>query len=159
MSALMNNYTTVETLRKSQPNMEIIWRRPESEVFNSSIVIARYCSFGLNNRINSLLEEISDLNDNWDGDDALAPSQIVIRRAKYITSFLENHGQSIYNAAPGPNGEVMLEIRNSYKAKSIELIFYTTRAIAVQFSDTEKPVQSDFEDEKLPELLNWLNNN
>jgi hypothetical protein len=157
MPALMNNYTTVEPQSHYKSKLEVIYRSADFTLFSSSITIARECNTGLNSRINKLLEEFIELQDNWDEDDALSPSKIAIKRAKYITSLLENHGQAIYHTAPGPNGEIMLELRNSYNSKSVELIFYNNREFALQFSPEEKPNQFDFNVDILPELLNWLN--
>lgn len=157
MHTLMNNYTAVEPQSHFQANYDVVYHSADFTLFSSSITIARECKTGLNSRINKLLEEFSELQDNWDEDGAISPPKTVIKRAKYITSLLENHGQAIFHAAPGPNGEIMLELRNTYNSKSVELIFYHNRAYAVQFSADEKPIQSDFTVDNLPELFNWLN--
>ena len=104
-----------------------------------------------------LLDEYSTLKDNWDQDDAKAPTKNAIIQAKYITSLLSKHGQPIYHAAPGPNGEIMLDIRNKGNTKSIEIIFYNDKSVAVTFPENHKPSQFQFEDSALPGLLEWLN--
>jgi len=157
MPALMNNYTTVEPQSRYQAKLAVVYRSAEFPLFGSSITIAREYSTGLNSRINKLLDEFNDLQDNWDEDDAISPSKKAINRAKYITSLLENHGQAIYHTTPGPNGEIMLDIRNNVNSKSVEIIFYHNREFALQFSPEEKPTQFDFNVNILPELLNWLN--
>jgi hypothetical protein len=156
MQALMSNYTTLEPQSHFQAKFDF-YLRTQFSLFGSSITIARECITGLNSHINKLLDEFTELQDNWDEDEALSPSMIAIKRARYITSLLENHGQAIYHATPGPNGEIMLDIRNSVNSKSVELIFYDNREFAVQFSSEEKPIQFDFNVNILPELLNWLN--
>ena len=111
----------------------------------------------LNSRILKLLEEFSLLTDNWDEDDALAPKLKVIDNAKYLTKLLEKHGQPIYHTAPGPNGEIMLDIRNEFYKRSLEVIIYQNRTVVVVFPEKGSPVQSDFDLTRLPDLLSWLN--
>lgn len=111
----------------------------------------------LNSRILKLLEEFSLLKDNWDEDDALAPKLEVIDNAKYLTKLLEKHGQPIYHTAPGPNGEIMLDIRNRFNKQSLEVIIYKNRTVVVIFPERGSPVQSDFDFTQLPDLLSWLN--
>ena len=111
----------------------------------------------LNSRIMELIEEYSELKDNWDENDALAPSASVIDSAKQLISLLEKKGQVMYHSAPGPNGEIMVDIRN--QEKSIEIIFYKNRAVSVQIPKIGKPTQKNFEINDLQSLLIWLNKN
>lgn len=155
MPVLIDSYTTTEP---SYPLMANIWYKTEREPLSaSSIVVGTAKQIGLNNRIHKLLEEYSKLQNNWDEDDAIAPSDTVITKSKFITTLLENHGQSIFHSAPGPNGEIMLDIRNIKGNRSIELIFYPTRSVLVTFSENEKPTQQNLEIADLPKYLEWLN--
>jgi hypothetical protein len=125
----------------------------------ASITVAFFLlnEISLNTKIMRLLDEYATLKENWDEDDAKAPFKDAIIQAKYITSLLSKHGQSIYHAAPGPNGEVMLDIRNKMNTKSIEIVFYHERSVVVTFPENHKPSQFQFEDSALPGLLEWLN--
>ncbi len=155
MPALIDSYTTTEPSHLLSADN---WYKTEREpLSSSSIIVVISKRTGLNSRIHKLLDEYSTLQDNWDEDDAIAPSDIAISQARFITTLLENHGQPIFHSAPGPNGEVMLDIRNIKRNKSIELIFYPTRSVLVLFSDNEKPVQQNFEIADLPQHLEWLN--
>lgn len=122
---------------------------------SSTIFIQAY-QFALNARINQLLNDFELLKENWDDDDAKAPCKNSISYARFLTDLFNKHGQPIYHAAPGPSGEVMLDLRNKDKNKSVEFIFYKDKAVYVSFSQTG-PKQDFFEDEKLPEIMNWLN--
>lgn len=127
------------------------------KISSSTIVGKLLTQYGLNYRILSLLEEYASLEANWDDDDAFAPNQHAINNARYITSLLEKHGQPIFHAAPGPYGEIMLDIRNKKSNKSIEIIFYEDRSVIVSFAESEKPKQMEFKFEFLNDYLAWLN--
>lgn len=154
MPVLTDNYSTTEPIR---PLLANFGYNTEPEPITNSIVVGLSQQIGLNNRIHKLLEEYSKLQSNWDDDGAVAPNEMSILQAIYITTLLERHGQSIFHAAPGPNGEIMLDIRNNKKTRSLELIFYPTRSIAVTFPEDQKPVQQNFELPDLPGYLEWLN--
>ncbi|MEP0711639.1 MAG: hypothetical protein ABJ333_10985 [Algoriphagus sp.] len=111
----------------------------------------------LNNRIFKLLEEFSELEDNWDEDEANAPSKIALSNAHFVVQLLTSIGQPIFNTAPGPTGEIMLDIRDIANSKSVELIFYPSRSVAVYFPENGRPFQRDFQADNLPEVLRWLN--
>ena len=155
MPALISNYSMPEISAKIP--VAIVFQERETALFNSCITISRPNFYGLNGRINKLLNDCSNLTDNWDNDGALAPVEGVIQRAKYVTSLLENHGQPIFHAAPGPNGEIMLDIRNRNKTRSLEILIYKSRSVCVQFPEYGEPVQGVFQEGDLPDLLSWLN--
>jgi hypothetical protein len=112
-----------------------------------------------NHRILQLLAEFGLLKENWDMDGAVQPSLKAIENARYITQLLGKHGQQVYHAAPGPNGEIMIDIRNKRKSRSLELVFYDDRSVAVKFPEESQPQQLLFSTEMLSDLLNWLNAN
>lgn len=111
----------------------------------------------LNNRIFNLLEEFSELEDNWDEDEGRAPSITALSNAQYFVQLLSSIGQNIFNSAPGPNGEIMLDIRDINTNRSVELIFYPSRSVAVFFPENGRPFQRDFQSGSLPDILRWLN--
>jgi len=160
MPALIDNYTA--SLSKVAQNPSICVYRQYIErgnILTSGIVVKADGDnpYSLNSRIMSLLDEYSRLEDNWDDDGGLAPRANNIRRAKYLTDLMERYGQSIYHAAPGPEGEIMLDLRNKTKTRSVEIIFYPDREVVVFFPDTDRPFQEVFTDDKMPEILRWLN--
>jgi len=154
MPALINNYTAVEPILPLLANARYFM---EERKVTSSIVIGGRRPIELNNRIHKLLDEYSQLENNWDDDNAIAPDIKVIQKAKNLTILLERHGQGIFHCAPGPNGEIMLDIRNSNKSKSIEIILYSDHSVVVSFPEQGRPTQENFYFDHLPVYLNWLN--
>jgi len=156
MEALISSYTETETLKPQIAKVSFqINFQPRR--FNSIVVSARK-KYGINERILSLLKSYKKLNDNWDFDDALAPSLNVIDISELIVMTFQKIGQKIYHTAPGPNGEIMLDIRDSKNSKSIEIIIYHYDKINIVFiPENEFPTQENFEFPKLKSYLNWLN--
>lgn len=160
MQALIDNYTTqclespdISTVPETYKFKHI------SGIFTNSVVVSQQNILSLNQRVLQLLDEFELLDENWDQDDALKPSVKAIVNARTITRILSKHGQPVYHTAPGPNGEILLDIRNRVKNKSFELIFYTDRAVAVTFPEEGQPKQISFSTDILPDLLKWLNSN
>lgn len=90
------------------------------------------------------------LRDEWCHEDATAPSDDVIERSKEFASYLQSIGEGIFQVAPGPDGEIMIELRRD--SKTIEFLFYPDRTKYVDFS-SHRPSQGLLTDEKLPQLL------
>jgi hypothetical protein len=155
MEALISSYTETETLKPQMAKVSFqIDFQPRK--LNSIVVSARR-KYGINERILSLLKSYKKLNDNWDFDDALAPSLKVINISELIVMTFQKIGQKIYHTAPGPNGEIMLDIRDSKNSKSIEIIIYHDKINIVFIPEKEFPTQEKFEFSKLKNYLNWLN--
>ncbi len=110
----------------------------------------------LNAVIFRTLSEIVGLEDNWDEQGALAPNNSVIQKSKGLIVFLEAIGQKIFSIAPGPEGEIMIDLRNG--SRSLEILIYPDRMKYVKFSASEKPTQGIFSpDLLLSELIAWVN--
>ena len=161
MHNLIANYSTPVEFQRDQYSTATVYTPSPLDRFKSAslsvFAVGTYPQeIRLNNRIFNLLEEFSELEDNWDEDEARAPSKIALSYAKYIVQLLSSIGQPIFSTAPGPNGEIMLDIRDGSGDKSVELIFYPSRSVAVYFPENGKPFQRDFQTENLPEILRWL---
>lgn len=155
MEALISSYTETDTLKPQMAKISFqIDFQPRR--LNSIVVSARK-KHGINERILSLLKSYRKLNNNWDFDDALAPSIKVINISELIVMTFQKIGQKIYHTAPGPNGEIMLDIRDSNNSKSIEIIIYNDKINIVFIPKKEFPTQEIFEFSKLKNYLNWLN--
>lgn len=61
------------------------------------------------------------LERNWDGYNALPPSNSAIAEASRIARQLDELGKEIYFTAPGPDGEILIEVRTT--GKEIEFYF------------------------------------
>ncbi len=161
MQALIASYSTPAEIQ-SYPYMSATVRTIQSEQFKSPSLFLltedRYHEeVRLNTRVLGLLAEFSELDNNWDEDGALAPDPGALDRTAFIAQVLENIGQPIYNAAPGPNGEILLDLRDTASGKSVELIFFPQRTVAVFFPAKALPFQKDFRSENyLPGVLEWL---
>lgn len=110
---------------------------------------------GINCAMLERVNEFENLQNDWDEEGAIAPSQKVIDLARGIIIHFSAIGQEVFNVVPGPNGEILVDIRNN--DKSIEFIFYHNRAKAVLFSGNQAPRQQNFDFNILPDLLKWLN--
>ncbi|MDN3658940.1 hypothetical protein QWZ08_25070 [Ferruginibacter paludis] len=158
MPALIDNYSSTAQFISAWPLSSVRGHTSEDNPTSAASLIIMYGEqYILNGTIMNLLNEFATLNDNWDDEGAKAPSIIAIEKAKAITSLLDKHGQKIFHTAPGPNGEVMIDIRSRNKAKSIEIIFYSNISIAVKFPEKGHAEQSAFTAGDLPDLLTWLN--
>lgn len=110
----------------------------------------------MNKREIQLLQEYKQFNSNWDFEDAIAPASEAILLAEYIMKAMEKMGQKVFHVAPGPSGEIMVDIRNGNR--SLELLFYpNTNNKYVFFPENNELEQGDFQFSLLPKLLNRLN--
>lgn len=159
MPALIGNYTVMPevTTRNTTEVVVFNWMCYDKSMFNGSIVLSTKKSFNINKRIEYLLNEYSQLTRNWDDDDALPPTEKVIEEAQNLTTILSCYGQAIYHAAPGPDGEIMLNLRNHNNTKSLEIILYHNKRTSVKFPESGVPTQETFTMGDLPELIRWLN--
>jgi hypothetical protein len=158
MPALIDNYSALECMEESRPKVANL--RYVTEVHfpsTSSTIVSFHSKPRMNQRIFNLLKEYSQLQENWDEDSAMAPSADALNKARFLANLLEKHGQTIFHAAPGPNGEIMLDLRNNRKKRSLEIIFYSHKTVSVQFPEEERPIQETFDFLYLPNLLQWLN--
>ncbi len=157
MPASTDNYTKLETIRPLFAEVRYTTEVDYDQSYSGIVVLISPTTY-LNLRISKLLNEFALLKDNWDEGDALAPNLEALTRARYITSLLGKRGQSIFHTAPGPNGEIMLDLRNDRMTKSLEIIFYSERAVVVYFPKEGRPIQRDFNVQHLPSHIEWLNN-
>ena len=154
MQALIDNYTTIE---QTEPNVAFKFYIMDFDTSTNSVVAQSPKHDGINSRIHKLLKDFGKLEDNWDECDALAIDKPALQWARYLTCLLERHGQPIYHAAPGPNAEVMLDIRNDQNNRAIEIIFYPDRSIIAFFPGMGQPKQESLDYNSLPDYLTWLN--
>lgn len=155
MLASINNYTAIDEpgINRGSNDYNVY---PHLSL-HASVVISHTQEKGLNFRILNLLSQYAQLKDNWDGNDAIAPSKTALKEAIFLTRVLGKHGQSVFHAAPGPNGEIMLDLRSKFQNHSVEIIFYANKSVAVMFPENGCPMQVEYNESKLPELLYWLN--
>ena len=155
MEPLISNYTQngVHRPRLAKPFFHPGYNRKRSNF----IVAPDSNSNGINERIFNLLNDFEKLKDNWDADDAKAPGQKAIEISKKLTTVFQSLGQKIYHAAPGPNGEVMLDLRNHDHKKSIEIIVYEHEILIVRIPEEGLPDQEIYNRNRITDYLSWLN--
>ena len=157
MPAWINSYSPVTHVEEVKSKSAVIWHKGNTHVnTNNSIVLYQHKEFNYNLKMFKLLKDFEQLENNWDGDGALAIPKTVISKAESIIIFLDTMGLKVFHTAPGPNGEIMIDLRNRENTKSLELIIYSTRNIAVKFPSDGKPEQHLFDILDLPHFLNWL---
>jgi hypothetical protein len=156
MQALIDNYTSYPTNISGSANSTVDEALKTSiPVFSILFHIEAADIPYLNEREIQLLREYKKLEDNWDGEGAKAPGKRPVTVALYLVKLLQVFGQKVFHVAPGPRGEILIDLRNNNK--SIELLFYEDRFKFVRFPEAGRPEQGDFELSMLSGLLKWLN--
>ncbi len=100
------------------------WRR--AAVFDSGIVVHETdvtpkLSLDALKAI-SKVKTFLHLTSNWDSYNAAAPSPDAIEQAISFIKQLDRFGIPVYFTAPGPNGEIVVELKN--EERSAEIYFY-----------------------------------
>ncbi|MBD2756995.1 hypothetical protein [Spirosoma validum] len=96
------------------------------------------------------------LTDGWNEDNGIASTHQTVTIALDIALLLTAAGQVIYHTSLGPNGEIMINLRN--EGKSAELLAYPNgRNKFVRIGPDEPPQQGALTPESLRETLQWLN--
>lgn len=116
--------------------------------------ISEWDVFGLNARALHLLKEIRKLKDNWDEDGAKAPDKKALYASLFLAIRLQITGEKIYHVAPGPNGEILVDMREN--GKSLEFLFYPNKFKVVFLPSEGRPEQKEFRFADLPQILKWL---
>lgn len=111
-------------------------------------------SMGINSNFIDILESFRILDHNWDSYGGDAPMREVLDRAISFVKGLQLLNEVVYQVAPGPNGEIMIELRNG--GKSIEFLFYPTKTKYVDFTNENAPKQGAYAAELLTNLLRAL---
>lgn len=111
----------------------------------------------INYEFSQTVYNLNFIENDWDGEGAIAPSKNTITKGLSIISLLTEIGQEIHNVDYGVEGEILIDIRNGYK--SIEILFYPNRSKYV-FLDTltNYGEQGSFESGTLYTILSKLNN-
>lgn len=160
MRALTNSYTT-DVLTPYRRTGYTAFRLFVVHIFEepkqSSLAIKQIENdySNINSRAFGSLKSIKRLEDNWDEEGSPAPSADVYRQANYLVKILDSSGQRVYNVAPGPKGEIMVDIR--HRERSVEFLFYPNKSKYVKFSGNQKPEQGVYCSDILPELISWVN--
>ena len=158
MPVLIDNYATNILSYRSDLTSTLVWEVKKENRIPPSLTVNYHLTQGdaMNYRHQSIINAMEALEDNWDGDGALSPDKDALQIAKSITNMLWRYGQPVFHIAPGPLGEVLVNLRKG--DKSLELLFYPNHWKYVQFSTQERPQQGVLDFSNFPQLLSWLNN-
>ena len=66
------------------------------------------------------IESFSKLKENWDSYGAIAPPSATLDKAKQFIRLLDNNNFPLYFVAPGPNGEIMIELKKGKYSAEVE---------------------------------------
>lgn len=155
----LSSYTTSypEQIYQVETHLTNLTERRPDKINSISIGVRNISNFQheLNSRHLAALKNMEELTDNWDNELAIAPSQNVIRKVTAFIDIMNRIGQNVWTVAPGPSGEIMVDLRSD--DRSLEILFYEDKSKFVTFSPIEIPTQGGFEENDLQELLYWLN--
>lgn len=98
-----------------------------------------------------------NLKENWDSYDAAPVNELSIEKAISFIKNVDGFDRDVYLTSPGPNGEVMVQLKNNNK--EIEFIFYPEKDKYVLFDNNKFISQSYFKNDLLFELIEWLTTN
>lgn len=153
MPTLIDKYISLEAPPTASFTVQSLWK----SVFLAHSTVFPFVDdpvFSLNERVIRLLDEFKRLPENWDEDGAKAPSRKAIQLAESLVRSLELTGQKVYHVAPGPLGEIMVDLREN--GKSVEILFYPDKVRYVRFSSAGSPEQGEYNPDLLPLILEWL---
>ncbi|MFT5780257.1 MAG: hypothetical protein ACI837_003218 [Crocinitomicaceae bacterium] len=125
-------------------------------VDNQSLLFKAYDFISPVNRLEiQKVRSFAELEQNWDSYDAQKISPDAIAKSVDLIKEIDKLDEEIYFSSPGPNGEVMIQLKKA--EKEVEIIQYANKSKYVTFSKEEFEKQGDFTLEILPEIIEWLN--
>jgi hypothetical protein len=105
----------------------------------------------------AFLDSLTNLQDDWDGEDSATPNKETVLDAKQFVVNLFQHfpDSKVEQACPGHMGEIAIELRNG--EKSVEFLFYPNKKWKyVSIGGKRLPEQGVFEMKNLSPLITWL---
>ncbi len=126
--------------------------------FANVITVKKKDDISLQNRLEiQNIKNFKELQNNWDSYDALPVSDVSIEKAIDFIVQVNNFGLDVYLTSPGPNGEVLVQLKNN--EKEIEFIFYPEQDKYVSFSNNKFVEQGWFDYDNLLDRIKWLKEN
>ena len=101
------------------------------------------------------LKSFSELEKNWDSYDAEKINERAILSAIKLVIEIDSLGEEVYFSSPGPNGEVMIQLKKNMK--EVEFIIYQDKQMYVTFNNNDFEKQGEFSIELLADIILWLN--
>ncbi|MGA2623110.1 MAG: hypothetical protein ABSF91_04590 [Bacteroidota bacterium] len=101
------------------------------------------------------IKTFSDLPENWDSYGATPPSKTAVRNALSLVRSVDERRLPIFFTAPGPNGEVLVELKQG--TRSIEFTFDSKGSSSyAKFEGVECLEENTLSDQNLSDLAAWL---
>ena len=127
----------------------------EQQEWNTSIVIDIYSHTPpLSNAAMKAASKIlgfRNIADNWDSYGAEKPSESAIVNALSFIRVIDAHGIPVYFTAPGPNGEIVVELRKgNYEA---EVYFNADNSNEILIYEGDTCISEGMLDYLLPQIL------
>jgi hypothetical protein len=129
--------------------------RPSLDIY-SSIVLAEPEPVSLEGRrMISKIKTFRSLKPNWDSYGAVAPSARAIEDALSFVRTLDGKGEPVHFAAPGPDGQVLVELNDG--DRSVEITFSEDEPTSfAKFSRTDCVEEGELTPESLSSIMLWL---
>tara|TARA_R110002074_G_C12350355_1_gene649573 strand:- start:427 stop:894 length:468 start_codon:yes stop_codon:yes gene_type:complete len=128
-----------------------------SSFSNKSFVNTKIVNFisESNKRAIETLKSYAALDNNWDGYEALKPSNISIKKAISFILTLQEYNIDVYFVAPTPDGDILVETK-SFDA-NLEFEFSSNSPdIIIASQDGELKSETELNDTTLVSYLRWL---
>lgn len=126
-----------------------------SDLNPSTIVSERNNLSPRNKMVVNKIQSFGDLEENWDSYDADIISKEVIDSSVRFVEKINQLNQDIYFAAPGPNGEISIELKSG--TKNAEMLIYPNKKHKhIFFNDDKFEGQGNISIQKIPEVIRWL---
>lgn len=147
-----NNYSTFENL--TTDSFEIRGKFFFTH-FSNVITVEDKGTLSLANKAEiQNIKSFINLKHNWDSYGALPVDIKSIEKSIDFIKFVNEYGIDVYLTSPGPNEEVMVQLKN--KSREIEFIFYSTKEKYVRFDDNNFIDQGDFSYNEFENMLAWI---
>ncbi|TAL34485.1 MAG: hypothetical protein EPN93_12245 [Spirochaetes bacterium] len=112
-------------------------------------------SLSLDSRLQiNKIQSFGNLPDNWDGYGAARPDSAAIDAAISAVKTFDRYNQKIYFTAPGPSGDILLELKNG--DKTIELYYNGSTIENALFKGDECEIESTLKTDEYSDLIRWL---
>lgn len=124
--------------------------------FNPSTIVSERNELSPKNKlVINKIQSFGNLEENWDSYDADVITKEVIDSSVRFVEKINQLNQDIYFAAPGPNGEISIELKSG--DKNAEMLIYPNKKYKHIFFNNDKfEGQGTISIPKIPEIIRWL---
>lgn len=103
----------------------------------------------------SKIRSFSSLNSSWDSYGAEPPSTVAVGNAFSFVRAIDRKREPVYFTAPGPNGEILVELKRGNR--SVEITFEPDgTSTYAKFLGDDCVEENTFENQATSQLTDWL---